>query len=335
MNKITELKGKGSAKAVITGVWKGEQEILQAALGESLTSVPADLNMHVRIGGITETYLGTLLMILAKEGKISLNDKISKWLPDLLEAEKVTPGMLIKNTAGYKDYVLNKDFVNDFIKDPFRQFTREEIIAYSTSEGELNYSPGTSQRYSHTEFTILGWVLERATGKTMQVLYDEYIFRPLGLQNTGYSINSELPFPVLHAYSSDRGIYEDVTYWNPSWTIDSGPIYSTLPELGIWARTFGSGKLLTPAYYDSLISRPPGAGNPEQYFASGFGVVNGWYIQNPSFNGYSGAFGYLPSEKITIIVFTTQTENPVSDKQAINLLKEISKIITPGSPVNF
>jgi hypothetical protein len=57
--------------------------------------------------------------------------------------------------------------------------------------------------------------------------------------------------------------------------------------------------------------------------------MNGWYIQNPSFNGYSGAFGYLPSKEITVIIFTTQSEDPMSDAQAFQILKEFTKILTP------
>lgn len=335
LNKLSDLKEDVHVKALIAGVWKGDQEILTVALGESMTSIPASVDMHFRIGGVSEIFLGALVMILAEQGKIRLDDKISKWLPDFLAADKVTIGMLIKNTAGYKDYVLNKDFINLILKEPFRNISREDIFAYSTGDGELNFTPGTDQKYSHTEFTILGEVLEKATGKTMPELYSENIFGPLKLEHTGYSINPNLPSPVLHSFSSDRGIYEDATFWNPSWTGDSGPIYSNLRDLGRWARSFGKGELLTSAYFDSLISRPGAATRPDLYFASGFIVANGWYAQNPSFNGYSGAFGYLPSKDLTIIIYTTESADPKSGAQAFNIFKEMVKMITPETSVNF
>ncbi|MBK8981604.1 MAG: beta-lactamase family protein [Ignavibacteria bacterium] len=335
LKKITELKEETKVKSLITGIKKGDEEILTIALGESMTSVPASADMHIRIGGVSEIFFGTLLMILSEKGEIDIDEKISKWMPELLAADKVTPLMLIKNTAGYKDYVLNKDFVDLVTKEPFRNFSREEIIAYSVGGGELNFTPGTDQKYSHTEFTILGKVIERATGKKMPELYEEYIFSPLNLQNTGYSVNQELPSPVLHAFSSDRGIYEDATYWNPSWTGDSGPLYSNLNDLIRFARAFGKGSLLTPASFERLVSRPEGAKNPDLYFASGFVVANGWYAQNPSFNGYSGAFGYLPEDDLTVIVFTTQSDDPKSDAQAFKILKEIVKIISPEKVINF
>ncbi len=333
--RLSELKAETGVKALIAGIWKGESEIITAALGESMTSVPANVNMHLRIGGISETFLGTLLMILAEKKIINPDDKISKWLPDFPSSEKITLRMLINNTAGYKDYVLNKEFINLVTKEPFRNFSRQDIFDFSVSGGELNFPPGTDQKYSHTEFTVLGEVLEKATGKKMHQLYEENIFKPLELEHTGYSINSELPSPVLHAFSSDRGIYEDATFWNPSWTGDSGPLYSNIYDLGKWARVFGKGKLLSPEYFNELIRRPEAAVNPELYFASGFIVSDGWYAQNPSFNGYSGAFGYLPAEDLSIVIFTTQSEDPKSGAQAFKIFKELAKQMAPDNQINF
>lgn len=335
LNKLSALKEEKKVKSLIVGIWKEDEEIVTVALGESMTSVPAATDMHLRIGGVSETFLGTLLMILAEKRIVSLDDKVSKWLPDLLAADKVNLRMLIKNTAGYKDYVLNKTFIDILTKEPFLNISRKQIIDYATNDGELNFPPGTKGVYSHSEFTILGEVLERATGKTMPELYDEYIFQPLKLEHTGYSVTTDLPYPVLHSFSSDRGIYEDATFWNPSWTGDSGPLYSNLNDLGRWAREFGKGKLLNSDSFAELISRPEGINHPDLYFASGFVVANGWYLQNPSFNGYSGAFGYLPSKELTIIIFTTQTQDLKSDAQAFQIFKELVKMITPESEINF
>ncbi len=333
--RLNALKQEKNVKSLIAGIWKGEEEILTSASGESMTSVPANIDMHLRIGGVSETFLGTLLMILADKKIVSLDDLVSKWLPGLLAADEVTLRMLIKNTAGYKDYVQNEKFMDLVTKEPFRNFSRKEIIDFSTSSGELEFPPGTKGVYSHTEFTILGEVLELATGKTMPELYAENIFQPLKLEHTGYSITSDLPYPVLHAFSSDRGIYEDATFWNPSWTGDSGPLYSNLNDLGRWARVFGKGELLKPDSFAELISRPEGINRPDLYFASGFVVANGWYLQNPSFNGYSGAFGYLPSKELTIIIYTTQSQDPESDAQAFQIFKELAEMITPEAKINF
>ena len=332
---ITRLAFQSKVKALIAGVWQGSKELALVTYGESMTGVSVEKNMHFRIGGVTETFQGTLLMMLVDQGKINLDDKISKWLPDILAGDSVTVGMLIKNAGGYKDYVYNDSFIDMVLEDPFREITDEEIISYSVSDGQLNFRPGTNQKYSHTEFTILGEVMEKATGKTMKELYEENIFIPLGLMNTGYMSTPELPLPVLHSFSSDRGVYEDATYWNPSWTGESGALYSNIEDLGKWGPIFGSGKLLSEESLKILMSQYRDLEKPGLYFASGFVVVNGWCVQNPSFNGFSGAFGYQPYGDYTVIVYGTMAEDTEPGNQSFNILKELSKFLTPDKPINF
>ena len=81
---ITDLAVQSKVKALIAGVWQGNKELVLVTYGESMTGVPVQRNMHFRIGGVTETFQGTLLMMLVDQGKINLDDKISKWLPDIL-----------------------------------------------------------------------------------------------------------------------------------------------------------------------------------------------------------------------------------------------------------
>ena len=160
------------AKAVLFGVWVNDREILTMALGDSMTSVPATTDMHYRIGGIAETFMSTLLLMLVEQERIDLSDRISCWFPTLLAADQVTVRMLVGNTAGYRDYVTEEDFVKLDLAEPFRTFTDEELIAYSVRGDTMNFQPGTSQRYSHTDNVILGQVIQRATGQSIKELYD-------------------------------------------------------------------------------------------------------------------------------------------------------------------
>ena len=333
---LVQQKEQTGVRAVLAGVWVADQEVLRVALGDSMTGVPAQVDMRVRIGGVSETMLATIFLRLVERGTVHLDDKVSRWLPHLLAADQVTLNMLIKNTAGYKDYVTNPDFVQLVTRQPFRTVTRAEIYHYASVEsgGTLAYPPGTSQAYSHTDFTVLADCLERATGKTMAELYQQEIFDTVHLNQSGYSTTPELPFP-LHAFSSDRGVYEDATFWNPSWTGDSGPAYSTLADLRSWSKAFGQGQLLTPASFAELVRNPSSGPPADPYFASGFIVNRGWYAQNPGFNGYSGAFAYLPARDITVVVYSTAGENPLSDGQAFKILKKLAALVAPQNPITF
>ena len=83
---------KVETNAVLFGMWERNREILTMALGNSMTTVPAATNMHYRIGGIAETFMSTLLLMLVEQGRISLDDKISRWLPRLLAWALHNPG---------------------------------------------------------------------------------------------------------------------------------------------------------------------------------------------------------------------------------------------------
>ncbi|MFA7480663.1 MAG: serine hydrolase domain-containing protein [Vulcanimicrobiota bacterium] len=332
---VTALREKHGARAVLAGVWQGEQEIAKLALGPSMTGVPATTDMTVRIGGISQLFMGTLVMRLAEKGHFSLDDKISKWLPDLFQADQVTIGMLIRNMGGYRDHVRDEAFGEAVLAQPFRQFSPEELVELSVQDGQSNFPPGSSQQYSHTEFIILRMVLEKATGRSMPELYQQEVLDPLGLTRTGYGTTPELPSPVLHAFTSDRGVYEDCTFWNPSWAGDSGPLYSTLDDLGQWGPAFGRGQLLSNASFQELVKRPATAPPGDFYFACGFVVAGGWYFQNPNINGYSGVMGYLPERDLTVVVFATQPEKPQVEHPAKEIFLDLVDVITPNHPLRF
>jgi D-alanyl-D-alanine carboxypeptidase len=312
--------------------------VLTMALGESMTTVPASTDMHYRIGGIGETFMSTLLLMLVEQGRIGLDEKISRWFPELLGADQVTVRMLVSNTAGYIDYVTVPEFVRLQLEDPFRTFTDDELIDYSVRDGMMNYSPGTSQQYSHTENVMLGQVIQRATKQSMTELYEENIFRRLRLRDTQFPANQEIQSPVLHAFMADRNVYEDSTYWNPSWGSTPGLLTSNIYDLGKWGPIFGTGRLISPAHFREQIaptSVGKGINKPDLYFAFGVIVANGWLVQNPSINGYSGGFAYNLANGVTIVVEATKSETATSNEIAFEIMREVTRFVTPSTPINF
>jgi D-alanyl-D-alanine carboxypeptidase len=329
---------KAGTKAVLFGMWVRDREVLTAALGNSMTTVPATRQMHYRIGGIAETFMSTLLLMLVEQGRIDLDDKISRWFPHLLAADQVTVRMLVGNTAGYIDYVTVDDFLKLELAEPFRTFTDEELIDYAVRNGKMNFPPGTSQQYSHTDNVILGQVIQRATGQSMKELYDKNIFGPMHMKDTQFPVSQNIQNPVLHAFSMDRKVYEDCTYWNPFWGSAPGLPTSNIYDLGKWGPILGTGRLISPAHFREQIaptSVGKGQNRPDLYFAFGFVVANGWLVQNPSINGYSGGFGYNLANGVTIVVEATKSETTTTDASAFDILRDVVKYVTPGSPINF
>jgi D-alanyl-D-alanine carboxypeptidase len=329
---------EAGTKAVEFGMWVRNREVLTMALGDSMTTVPAATDMHYRIGGIAETFMSTLLLMLVEQGRISLDHTISRWFPNLLAADRVTVRMLVANTAGYIDYVTVDDFLKLELAEPFRTFTDEELINYSVRDGKMNFPPGTSQQYSHTDNVILGQVIQRATRQSMKELYDKNIFGPLRMKDTQFPVDQEIQGPVLHAFTMDRKIYEDCTYWNPFWGSTPGLPTSNIHDLGKWGPILGTGRLISRAHFQEQIaptSVGKGKNRPDLYFAYGFAVANGWIVQNPSINGYNGGFGYNLANGVTIVVEATKSETATTDASAFDILREVTKYVTPESPINF
>ncbi|MHA6796162.1 serine hydrolase domain-containing protein [Pseudonocardia bannensis] len=355
-------------RAVIVRVTTDGKEIITKAYGESMTGVPATIDMHFRNGAIAISYVSTLLLILVDEKKVSLDDKISTWVPEIPHSDEVTLGQLAHMTSGYTDYVIGNEEVDVMLyTDPFRQWAPEELLKTVTSK-PLLYPPGTNWNYAHTNYLILGLALERLTGKRMSDLMQEKVLGPLRLTNTtdpGPGTPA-IPEPALHAFTSERrsqlGIpagtrfYEESTYWNPSWTITRGAIQTTdIFDVNETAVAMGTGRLLSQESYRKMISTDlrgattalPGCATcfpQSEAYSYGLGIVTtgNWLMQNPLFSGEAGAFAYLPSKKVAIALALTFAEDAfapdgsykseVGSNAVDPVWREIATVVAPDDP---
>jgi CubicO group peptidase (beta-lactamase class C family) len=106
--------------------------VITKAYGESMPGVPANTDMHFRNGAVAISYVAIALLQLVDEGVVNLDDKVSRWLPDLPYGDQVTLGQLAQMTSGYVDYVTAPELTKLLYANPFRTFTPEELIAIGT-----------------------------------------------------------------------------------------------------------------------------------------------------------------------------------------------------------
>lgn len=326
---VEETMVREHLEAVIVRVTIDGRELLTRAFGESMTGVPATPDMHFRNGAVAISYVSTLLLRLVDKGAVSLGDKLSKWLPDVPNSDRVTLHQLAQMTSGYVDYVIgNTAFNKAFYEDPFRQWEPDQLLGFATAQ-PLLYEPGTNWNYAHTNYVLLGKALEKATGKDMPTLLSDEVLKPMGLTNTANSFTPHIPEPVLHAFTSERRealripagtpFYEESTYWNPSWTITHGAIQtSNIYDVAASAAAIGSGTLLSKESYEQMVTTElrgrtraqPGCATCAEMndgYTYGLGIVisGNWLMQNPLFAGESGVMAYLPSQKIAIAAAVT------------------------------
>jgi CubicO group peptidase (beta-lactamase class C family) len=338
MRIVRDVMAQEHLKAVIVRVTVDGREVVTQAVGESMTGVPATPAMHFRNGAVAISYVSTLLLKLVDEKKVSLDDKLSKWLPEIPHADRVTLGQLAQMTSGYVDYVIGNTAMNEALyANPFRRWTINEMLGYAVSK-PLLYEPGTNWNYAHTNYVLLGLALEKATGEEMSKLLSDKVLRPLGLTNTANSLTPEIPAPVLHAFSSERRafleipvgtpFYEESTFWDPSWTITHGAIQTTnIYDMEATAAGIGSGRLLTADSYQKMVStdlrgkthKQPGCTTCDEMtdvYTYGLGIVisGNWLVQNPLFGGFGAIEAYLPSQKIAIAAAVTFAPEAFDDQ---------------------
>lgn len=335
---VSALSEKYPVRSTLYGVWVDGRPLVTGALGKARPGVAATKAAHFRIGNITESFTTSLLLQFVDDGLLSLDDPISRWLPDLPGAQQITVGMLARSISGYADFVTYDKFVEQNNADPFRRWRTSELIDLAFERPTL-FPPGTSWAFSDTNFLLLREILQKVGGKPVNQLLRERILDPLGLDETAMSIRPRIPTPVIHAYTRDRGHYEDSTRWSPSWAPGMGNMYSTLGDLGRWATALGTGSVVSPESH-ALQLGPQNVGlgplTQDTYYAMGSVVRDGWIFNNPQVVGYNGVVSYSLAKKTAVVVFTTQ--GPKGDPlvaYASAIADGITRLVDPKHPLDL
>jgi CubicO group peptidase (beta-lactamase class C family) len=142
-------------RAVIVRVTRGNTVLTTQGYGASMDGVPATTAMHFRNGAVAFAYVSTLLLEYVEEHKVTLNETIDHWLPDLPESHQVTLKMLAIQTSGYPDFETDPAWNTAFNDNPFQIFGYQERLRYAFDR-PVQFAPGANWSYSHTNFMILG-----------------------------------------------------------------------------------------------------------------------------------------------------------------------------------
>ena len=326
-------------QSVVFGVWVGDEEIVRGAVDAPSILEPTAVDALVRVGQPMEAMLGTVMLQLDEEGLLEQEAPVVQYLPQLVNADAITPEMLANSTSGTPDDVPNEDFVATVEANPFAGYTYDQLLGFAQREPPL-FQPGTSWSYSHTDMASLVEVLEAASGQTLPELMSERIYEPLGMDDSSAHVDAEIGQPAYRAFTSDRGFYEESTTWNPTWGFNGGMNASTA-DLGRWLRALNDGELLNDEDGELVLS-PVTAGlgpmTDERYFTFGSVVVGDWVYGNPSLNGYRGFTGQQRDPSVSIVVWSTAgpdatdgSNTSVTIGQRISTVVSDTPLVLPGS----
>ncbi len=223
-----------------------------------MKGVAATPDMHFRIGAMAIPYLINLTLQLEDEGKLSPDDKLAQYFPQLPEASEITLRNLASVTSGWPDWIQgNEKFQGILFEDPFRQWQPHELLEAAFAQ-PLPCPPNACFHYAHTNFLVLADVIKQVTGRSISSLIEERVFRPLGLAATQISRYPAMPGPVLQSYTGERGVYEDATYL-PSRDISLAVVTTQLPRSSNTTDSFAGVLFSRIAAYltpDHLIAAP-------------------------------------------------------------------------------
>ena len=266
--------------------------------------VPMKPDMVFRIGSITKQFTAAGILMLIEEGRISLDDEITKFIPDYpTRGNKITIHHLLNHTSGIKSYDDLETFHSN-IKTDFQPYDFMEIF----KNEPMDFKPGEQFKYSNSGYFLLGIVIEKVSGKTYEEFIKKRIFEPLGMKNSYYDSHSRIIPNRAAGYQPTKNGFINADYFSMTWGYAGGALLSTIDDLWIWTRALYSGKVVSQKYFQLMTTPTKYAGGKIQNYGYGF-WLNPLFGEKAVYHN-GGIFGfltyvlYLPQKDIFVTVLT-------------------------------
>ena len=310
---------------------------------------PVTLADHVRIGSNTKTMTATVILQLVDEGRIALDDPVSRYRPDVPNGEDITIAQLLDMSSGLANYTEDLGLNEQMDSNPGRVWNPEELLAIGLAEPPA-FPPGEGFLYSNTNYVLLGVIIEQLTGVPVEQAFQDRIFDPLQLEETSFPAPADAsvpePHPQMYTFGTNvetidslvlppevqdaasAGTLEpmDVTDANPSWGWTAGAGISTAPDLADYVEELVDGCLLSPQLQQQRIASvqpldPDDPASPGYGLGlARFGPVYGHSGELPGTNSF---MGHDPVRDITVVTWASTAPAPNGDGPAVELAKAV------------
>jgi CubicO group peptidase (beta-lactamase class C family) len=297
------LAGTGAPGASVVVVWGG-RIVYEHAYGSARLAPPtsATTAMRYSIGSVSKQFTATAVLLLAEEGRLSLDDKVGRWLPELTRANDVSLRQLLSMTAGYQDY-WPQDYVFPALLEP----TTPRSILDRWARRPLDFEPGTKWQYSNTNYVIAGVIVERVSGRPLLDFLRERVFTPLGMTSVKDVDEAPLgPGDAAGYLRNALGPLRPAPKEARGWLSAAGELAMTAHDLALWDISVIDQTILRPESYRTMqtdVLLASGA-------ASGYGLgVNVRIVDGRRRIAHGGAVsGYLtanvvyPDDRAAVVV---------------------------------
>jgi CubicO group peptidase (beta-lactamase class C family) len=289
--------------------------VLEKGYGRSelAPDVPVQTDTPFLVASITKQFVSAVVLQLAAEKKLSVDDKVAKYFPELTRAGDITLYDLMTHVSGYRDFY-PLFFVDREMSQPIAP--DETIARYA--KRPLDFEPRTRFSYSGTGYTILGRVIEKVTGKPLGVVLGERILRPLGMAHS-YMRPTEATVPGLaRGYTSFAlGPAEPATPEAHGWWFGTSGLYAPAGDIARWDVALMSGKVLRPEAYELFTTpRRLADGRTTNYGCGIFSSIKGGelVLQHDGMDsGFAGLNYMLPRTRSAVVILSNRDDAPPWD----------------------
>ncbi len=302
-----ELAKTGVPSASVAIVRDGQIAYLQAyGIARLDSRAPAVPTMRYSIGSVSKQFTATAILLLQEQGKLSLDDKVAKFLPSLTRANEVTIRQLLSHTSGYQDY-WPQDYVPPFMLQPIAA----EKILDMWARKPLDFDPGTKWQYSNTNFVIAGVIVEKASGKPLLQFLQEKIFSPLGMKSVANIDQEKLgdtdPLGYMRfALAPLRPAPKE----GKGWLFAAGELAMPVEDLAKWDISVIDRKLLRPASYKEFETEVLLSSGVGTHYGLGVEVLSSGDRRELEHSGEVSGFTseniVFPDDRVAIVVLTNQ-----------------------------
>jgi CubicO group peptidase (beta-lactamase class C family) len=226
----------------------------------------AELGTRYAVGSISKQFTVAALLLLQEEGKLSLDDKVARFFPDLTQANQVTVRQLLSHTAGYEDFA-----PQDYLIPEWTHPTTSAEILQKWARKPLNFDPGTRWQYSNTGYVLAGSIVEKASGKPLVEFLREKFLNPLGMGSAGDCNDrgaADATAYTRFALGPPRPVGREAKGWYEG----AGELCMTAPDLGKWDLAFLQHKILSPSSYEEFTREVRLQNGDSTHYALGLSV---------------------------------------------------------------
>lgn len=301
------LAATGVPSASVSVVQEG-RVIYEKAYGKARLdpATPAQPQMRYSIGSISKQFTATAILMLAEQGKLTLDDRVAKFVPGLTRGNEVTIRQLLSHTSGYQDY-WPQDYVPPLMLEP----TTAQKILDLWARKPLDFDPGTRWQYSNTNYVIAGLIVEKASGMPLLEFLRNRIFKPLGMLSVADVNESTLTATDPTGYFRYAlGPPRPAPKEGRGWLFAAGELAMTADDLQKWNMSIINQTLLKPASYKELETEVLLKDGSPTGYALGIGVTrwNGHRVlqHGGEVSGFTSTSMLLPDDRVAIVVLTNQ-----------------------------